>query len=121
MTSGLVGFVEILPREVVGLDRPALIIHASESWFDDIISGQFDFFNKLAEKSQQQQVEAHIIRVEAKGAAQSFDALHTHILVGPRKPIGANIFHAHPSYLWGFWYLGQARGELEFITVFSRF
>ncbi|EKD61090.1 MAG: hypothetical protein ACD_54C00406G0002, partial [uncultured bacterium] len=74
------------------LERPvggSLIVHASESWYDDVASGRFDFFEKLAAKAQAEGRTTGLMR--AKGAA-SVAALrqagHVHVLIGPRQPVG---------------------------------
>lgn len=99
------------------LERPvggSLIVHASESWYDDVVSGRFDFFEKLAAKAQAEGRTTGLMR--AKGAA-SVAALrqagHVHVLIGPRQPVGPGVLHAHPGYLRGFWYLDPAGVNMD--------
>jgi len=99
MTSG---FHDLQDRR---LQERSLVIHASESWFESVKSGQFDFFEKLATKAISEGIIPWIIRSQSSRSQQIIQQDHIHILIGPRRPVGRNIYHAHPSYIWGFWYL----------------
>ena len=87
-------------------DGPSLIVHAGESWYADVVSGRFEFFEKLGAKSL---AEGMAVGVVQAGQAASIRLLqnrtHVHVLIGPRQPIRPGILHAHPGYLRGFWYL----------------
>lgn len=87
-------------------DRPQLIVHAAESWYQDVAEGRFDFFRKLGARAEAEGYGAALLR---SGAALSVEVLrepaHLHLLIGPRAPEGRGIWHVHPAYLRGFWYL----------------
>ena len=85
------------------LDR--LIVHATEDWYEKIKSNQIDFFVKILATADKCGRSATILK---HGSLRSKAALRKpclHIVVGHRKTQGPRVFHAHPSYIWGFWYL----------------
>jgi hypothetical protein len=83
-----------------------LIVHAAESWYDDVAGGRFDFFTKLGDRAE---VEGYAPALARAGTPLSNDLLqdqrHLHLIIGPRSPQGPRIWHVHPAYLRGFWYL----------------
>ena len=84
----------------------ALVIHAGETWYDAVLAGKFDFFARLAEVAADMGLQTHVVRAERGASARLIDmGHHLNVLIGPRAPIGPNIWHAHPGYLRGFWYL----------------
>lgn len=96
-----------------------LVIHAGETWYDAIAAGKFDFFPKLA---QALDLPATLIRAE-KGASARLLAMdrHRHVVIGPRSPIGPGIWHAHPGYLRGFWYLDPLGVNMHSSLTEARF
>lgn len=85
---------------------PGLIVHAGESWHDDVASGRFDFFEKLAAKALAEGMAVGLVQAEQPASLQLLqNRTHVHILIGPLQPIRPGILHAHPGYLRGFWYL----------------
>lgn len=97
----------------------ALVIHAGESWYDAIAAGRFDFFPKLAEVVG---LPATLIRAE-KGASSRLmeSGRHLNVVIGPRAPVGPDIWHAHPGYLRGFWYLDPLGVNMHSSLVAARF
>ena len=88
------------------LNGPGVIVHASESWYQDVAAGRFDFFEKLGTKARAEAVQTAVVQAGQPVSQQLLqDKSHVHILIGPRTPIGPGILHAHPGYLRGFWYL----------------
>ncbi|MDB5658880.1 MAG: hypothetical protein JWS10_1495 [Cypionkella sp.] len=84
----------------------SLIVHAAESWYQDVASGRFDFFEKLGAKAHAEGMATALVAADSPTSAKLFlDQSHVHILIGPRLPIRPGILHAHPGYLRGFWYL----------------
>lgn len=85
---------------------PGLIVHAAESWYDDVATGRFDFFEKLGAKAQAEGIATGLLRAgDPASPALLQNRTHVHILIGPRQPVRAGVLHAHPGYLRGFWYL----------------
>jgi hypothetical protein len=97
----------------------ALVIHAGETWYDAIAAGRFDLFPKLAAACD---LPATLIRAE-RGASPRLLAMdrHLHVLIGPRAPVGPGIWHAHPGYLRGFWYLDPLGVNMHSSLVEARF
>ncbi|MES2432436.1 MAG: hypothetical protein V4586_01245 [Pseudomonadota bacterium] len=90
-------------------DAPSLIVHAAESWYQDIVAGRFDFFEKLGSKAQAEGLATALVAAQTPASSTLLQSRnHVHILIGPRQPIRPNILHAHPGYLRGFWYLDPA-------------
>lgn len=85
--------------------KTPLVVHASEDWHDKIRAGQIDFFETIAARAG---AHGHKPLLVAMGSLLSRAVLetdHRQIVIGKLRPRGATILHAHPSYLWGFWYL----------------
>lgn len=85
---------------------PSLIVHAGESWYQDVASGRFDFFEKLGAKAQSEGMATGLLQAGQPLSTQVLqNRAHVHILIGPRQPVRPGVLHAHPGYLRGFWYL----------------
>ncbi|MFC3182855.1 capsular polysaccharide export protein, LipB/KpsS family [Cypionkella sinensis] len=96
----------VLPATPPDTLPASVIVHAGESWYQDVALGRFDFFEKLGHRAQEEGLTALLAPSESAVSAQLLqDRRHVHILIGPRAPIGPGILHAHPGYLRGFWYL----------------
>jgi hypothetical protein len=83
---------------------PAILLHASETWFDSARRGDFDFVEALADIARSRGVTAHLLRAErplARLAARS----HLNMLLGTPPYPGRWAFHIRPAYVPGFWYL----------------
>lgn len=84
---------------------PALCVVAGEGWHDAVARGQFDFFAILAATAAATGLRC-CLAADTPGLAGRLAARgHAVVLIGPRKPVGAGILHAHPAYVRGFWYL----------------
>ncbi|OYU41003.1 MAG: hypothetical protein CFE33_02705 [Pseudorhodobacter sp. PARRP1] len=95
-----------LPNSFAAHLPASLIVHAGESWYQDVAAGRFDFFEKLGVRARSEGMATQLIASGSPESAQLLhDRAHVHILIGPRAPIGPGILHAHPGYLRGFWYL----------------
>ncbi len=91
----------------VAAEGRTVVFHASADWHDRISSGQVDFFARLGERLT---IEGVPYRLAAAGGASSRVLLaqdHVHVMVGGAACYGPNILHAHPAYVWGFWYLDE--------------
>lgn len=91
-------------------DAPAasLIVHAAESWYQDVALGRFDFFEKLGTKALTEGMSVGLVAAQSPDSARLLqNRTYIHILIGPRKPIRPGILHAHPGYLREFWYLDR--------------
>ena len=87
-------------------NTPSVIVHAGESWYQDVVSGRFDFFEKLRAKAQVEGTATGLVQAgQPASTALLQNRTHVHIVIGPRQPIRPGILHAHPGYLRGFWYL----------------
>ncbi|NEY90604.1 capsular polysaccharide export protein, LipB/KpsS family [Tabrizicola oligotrophica] len=97
----------------------ALVVHAGESWYDAIVAGRFDFFPKLADAIG---LPAYVLRAE-RGASGRLLGMgrHLNVVIGPRLPVGPGIWHAHPGYLRGFWYLDPMGVNMHSSLVKARF
>lgn len=91
-------------RQLESRLRP-LILHAEEAWFRHILEGHCDFFEKIGAAAQAQGYKPLLIHAENLLSFELLDSNHLQIVIGPKRPKGARIFHAQPSYLKGFWYL----------------
>lgn len=85
--------------------RRRLIVHAAGSWYDDVASGRFDFFVKLAAKARAEAVQTLLVKAERPASLRLLGQPGLHLMIGPRHPVAPNVLHVHPGYLWGFWYL----------------
>lgn len=84
-----------------------VVFHASPEWHRRISAGEIDFFAKLSERLT---IEGIGHRLAAAGGQTSRVLLgqdHVHIMVGQEPAYGRGILHAHPAYIWGFWYLDE--------------
>ncbi len=84
---------------------PALIVVAGGTWHDAVARGQFDFFALLAATAAALGVRACLAADRPGLAARLAAQGHAVILIGPRRPAGPGILHAHPAYVRGFWVL----------------
>jgi hypothetical protein len=84
----------------------ALIVHAGETWAASVQSGKFDFFTKIAARAAEAGLRSHLV-ASARQASERLIAMghHLNIVIGPRLPVGPRVWHAHPGYVFGFWYL----------------
>ena len=96
-----------LPSKPLALDTPALVIHAEPAWHDHVAAGENEYFRKIIEKAQTEGWPTYLVPSESRASRQ---AIHwprpiIHLVIGPKRYRGPNIFHAQPSYLPGYWYL----------------
>ena len=101
--------------------KPSVVIHAEGGWLKSIREEKFDFFNKLVPLLTRQGISTRV--VEAAGSAAKLlngDNI-VHIKVGAEPCYGANILHAAPSYIWGFWYLDEVGVHANSSLRFARF
>lgn len=97
----------------------ALVIHAGETWYDAIAAGRFDFFPRLAAAIG---LPATLIRAERGASSRLIEmGRHLNVVIGPRAPVGPGIWHAHPGYLRGFWYLDPSGVNMHSSLVGARF
>ncbi len=95
----------ILPLPDIAPPQRALIVHADENWHRPIARGHVDFFEKLAQVLGARGVPIYLVAARDPRSASLLDGQYLHILIGPRRPKGARIFHVFPAYIKGFWYL----------------
>ncbi len=86
-------------------DDTALIVHADKGWYQPIQNGTNNFFNLLGAAAETAGFETFIVEAESLFSPAVLASKATHIMMGPKRHQGPRIFHAHPSYLHGFWYL----------------
>ncbi|MGV8954846.1 MAG: hypothetical protein ACOH2M_27355 [Cypionkella sp.] len=87
---------------------PHLIVHAAESWHADVAGGRFDFFRKLGARALAEGYAPALLHSPSALSTEALgDTQHLHLMIGPRAPVGPHIWHVHPSYLRGFWYLDR--------------
>ena len=104
------------------LNGSGLVVHAGESWYQDVVAGRFDFFEKLGAKARAETVKTAVVQAGQPVSQQLLqDRRHVHILIGPRAPIGPGILHAHPGYLRGFWYLDPVGVNMASSLLHRRF
>lgn len=92
------------PGQLISGPKP-LVIHASEDWHDKILGGEIDFFAKIAERARHH---GHKVLLTPAGTLLSRATLETdarQIAIGKQRVARSGLWHAHPAYLWGFWYL----------------
>lgn len=92
------------PGSAPAPDR-ALIVHAEDRYFEHICSGGCDFFEKVGSAARERGITPLIFRSDDPMGAALFDEPHKHLMVGPRRRKGPNIFHVYPAYVQGYWYL----------------
>ncbi|MEO0568337.1 MAG: hypothetical protein AAF066_11435 [Pseudomonadota bacterium] len=85
--------------------KPPIVVHATEDWYEKIRLGVIDFFEKIASSAISYGYKPMLTRAESLTSRLALEMDYKHITVGMRKAQGPSILHAHPSYLWGFWYL----------------
>lgn len=83
----------------------ALIVHADDTWFNHVRDGGAEFFEKIAHAASDRAIEPWLVHSESVESFLLLNEDHTHIMIGPKRHNGPRIFHAHPSYLRGYWYL----------------
>lgn len=91
----------------IGSTGRTVVIHADAGWHDRISAGEVDFFTQLGRKLTEEGIP---FRLTARGGQTSKILLgqdHVHVMVGQEPAYGPNILHAHPAYVWGFWYLDE--------------
>lgn len=119
MEAALIPFDRMTPELKAGR---ALIIHAGESWAANILSGRFDFFRRLAGVAAAAGLTTHVVAAERGASARLLDqGRHLNVVIGPRTPVGPRIWHAHPGYLRGFWYLDPLGVNMHSSLVEARF
>lgn len=82
-----------------------LIIHASEDWYGKILSGDCQFLEKLGQTASEKGFRLLLVQIKSLISDTVLETEYLQMAVGPRRPQAANLFHAHPSYILGFWYL----------------
>lgn len=97
------------------------VFHAYGSWLDAVTDGKHDFFVKLAAKLEREGRRVYVTEGGARTSIGLLDAPHLHIMIGGPAMFGPTILHAHPSYIWGFWYLDELGFGWESSLRFSRF
>ncbi|MEX0350471.1 MAG: hypothetical protein AB3N15_13695 [Paracoccaceae bacterium] len=85
--------------------KTPLVVHATESWYEKLVRGEIDFFEKIAASASENGHKPLLVRAKTVKSRLALTMDHKHIVVGLRKAQRARILHAHTSYLWGFWYL----------------
>ena len=91
----------------IGASGRTVVFHAGPGWHQRIRAAEVDFFTRLGARLTTEGV-PH--RLATAGGATSRVLLaqdHVHIMVGGAASYGPNILHAHPAYIWGFWYLDE--------------
>lgn len=91
----------------IGVGGRTVVFHASPDWHEKIRAGGVDFFSALGARLTDERIS---YRLAAAGGATSRVLLaqdHIHVMVGTGAAYGPNILHAHPAYIWGFWYLDE--------------
>ena len=83
----------------------ALCVHADQGWYDHILTGGCDFFEYIARAAPQHGLDCLVFRDGTLAARRALRLGKLHILIGPKRHHGPNIFHAQPSYINGFWNL----------------
>ncbi len=119
LSAPLIPFDKMTPALKTGR---ALVIHAGETWYDAVLAGKFDFFARLAETAAEMGLQTHLVRAERGASTRLIDmGRHLNVLIGPRAPIGPGIWHAHPGYLRGFWYLDPQGVNMQSSLVDAQF
>lgn len=83
----------------------ALVVHADRGWHDHILGGHCDFFEKIGRAARDRGLDTLLVRADRPGGNTLPDGPQTHILIGPKRLRGRQVFHAWPAYIKGFWYL----------------
>lgn len=114
-----------MPYQQIGplqWNRPpekSIIIHADGDWFDAVLADKFDFFSKLALVAQTNDFAACVVRASDKFEVSTDRPDQIHLHIGARPNHAENMWHVHPSYLYGFWYL-DPRGVHHNSSVFAK-
>ena len=91
----------------IGADGRTLVIHADAHWHRLISDAKIDFFAKLGERMTIEGIPSRVTLAGGQTSRVLLGQDHMHIMVGLGPSYGANVLHAHPSYIWGFWYLDE--------------
>jgi len=91
-------------NQLEGSNNP-LVIHAKGELYQHILEGKLEFFEKFNASAESRGYTPLLVHAEEllSDVLRETDLLQ--IAVGPRQLQGKNLFHAHPSYILGFWYL----------------
>ncbi|WP_039019706.1 hypothetical protein [Halocynthiibacter namhaensis] len=85
--------------------QPPLVVHAEGDWFDHILSGGCDFFEKISQTAFAHNFRPLLVNTYDVLSPSVIYTDHLQIVIGPKHPQGPRIFHARPSYIQNFWYL----------------
>ena len=91
----------------IGAEGRTVVIHAEAGWHRLISDAKIDFFTKLSERLTIEGVPSRVALAGGQTSKVLLAQDHLHIMVGMQPAYGPNILHAHPSYIWGFWYLDE--------------
>lgn len=83
----------------------SVIVHAEPGWMDHILTGECDFFEKIGYIADKRNLGAFVVNSDELRSVTLLSTNNIHIMMGPKRHRGRNIYHAHPSYIPGFWYL----------------
>ncbi|MEM6478382.1 MAG: hypothetical protein AAF647_04965 [Pseudomonadota bacterium] len=84
-----------------------MVVHAEPGWLDLVQSGGIDFFAKLQPKLSAHQIASVVVELGSGLSEAMLKQRHMHIILGDRPVYQANVLHAAPAYIWGFWYLDE--------------
>ena len=105
----------------VGYAGKAVVVHADAGWLKKIRCGEIDFFEKLSKQLTQQGMAMRLAAVGGGSSRVLMEQDHLNILIGHQASYGANILHAAPAYIWGFWYLDEVGVNWNSSIRFARF
>ncbi|WP_417271435.1 hypothetical protein [Celeribacter sp.] len=116
---------ELLISPLAARNIPAglksVVIHAYGSWLDAIKQQKHDFFVKLSAQLEERSMRVHLVEGNSRTSQALLQSPHLHIIVGGPAMFGPTILHAHPSYIWGFWYLDELGFGWESSLRFAKF
>ncbi len=101
---------------VLRRDPDAVIIHAEQSWYDTILSGKFDFYQKLERRLHREGHPLYIARMASRASRYLRHGRGVQIMVSDRPKPGPRRLHAMPTHIWGFWHF-DPKGILQFSTI----
>jgi len=98
-----------------------VVFHAEEDWLKRIRDGQVDFFVKLTQRLTREGVATRLAALGGHASKVLLGQGHMHIIVGRHPAYGRNLLHAHPAYIWGFWYLNETGINWNSTLRFAQF
>lgn len=97
------------------------VFHGYGDWFHALANGTHEFFTKLSQKLVDEGIRPYLTEGNSRASRALLAEPHLHIIVGGPAMFGPTILHAHPGYIWGFWYFDEIGHGWQSSLRFAQF